>query len=62
MESFLVAVMIDDVSVCTLRFYAGGGENDGGEGKGGVGEKLDIGNVQGLFVGFGVKEMDTGLL
>ena len=28
MESFLVAVMIDDLSVWTLRLSAGGGEND----------------------------------
>ena len=61
MESFLVAVMIDNVSVCTLRFCAGGGKNDEGGGKWDRGEKLDIGNVQDLFVGSGVKEMDTGL-
>ena len=27
-----------------------------------VGGKLGVGNFQGLFVGSGVKEMDTGLL
>ena len=64
MESFLVAVMMVDVSVWTLRFYAGGGEINGGGGKWGGGEKLDVGNVQGLLrlVGSGVKEMDTGPL
>ena len=62
MESFVVAVMIDDVSVFTLRFCVGGGENNGGGGKWAGEEKLDVGNFQGLFVGSGVKEMDTGLL
>ena len=54
--------MIDDVSVFTLRFCVGGGENNGGGGKWDGGEKLNVGNFQGLFVSSGVKEMDTGLL
>ena len=64
MESFVVAVMIDDVSVCILRFCAGGGEKDGGGEKWGGGGKLDVGNIQDLlmFVGYGVKEVDTGFL
>ena len=61
MESFVVVVMVDDVSVCTLRFCAGGGENDRGGGKLGGRERLDVDNVQVLYVGSGVKEMDTGL-
>ena len=62
MESFVVAVMIDGVLVCTLRFCAGGGENDRGGGKLDGRERWDVGNVQVLYVGSGVKEMDTGLL
>ena len=62
MESFVVAVMIDDVSVFTLRFCVGGGENNEGGGKWGGGGNVDVDDFQGLFVGSGVKEMDTGLL
>ena len=64
MESFVVAVMIEDVSVWNLRFWDGGGENYGGGGKWGGKEKLDGGNVHVLLrlVGSGVKEMEHGRL
>ena len=64
MESFLVAVMMDDVSVWTLRFWARGGENDGEWGKWDEGENWNGDSVHVLLrlVGSGVKEMDTGLL
>ena len=66
MKSFVVALMMDDVSVWTFYFLAWGGENDGrrkGGGKWG-GVKLGGGSVHVLLrlVGSGVKEMDTGLL
>ena len=53
--------MIDDFLVCTLRFCTGGGKIMGEEGSE-VGGELDVGTIQALlmFVGSGVKEMDTG--
>ena len=64
MKVFVVAVMIDDVSVWTLLFCAGRGGNDGRGVKWGGGENWDRGKVQGLFryVTCGVNKMDTGRL